>query len=104
MIAPEDQEARLRGDRHAVLVDELEPARALEVLLGEEDAHEILQPRALVLVQELPRTEVPLDDTNGWKMNTDSELELTGTACNTWRDPKTDTIEFNFPCEIFIIG
>ena len=49
-------------------------------------------------------TEVPLDDTNGWKMNTDSELELTGSACTNWRDPKTDTIEFNFPCEIFIIG
>ena len=49
-------------------------------------------------------TDVPLSDTNGWKMNTDSELELTGSACTNWRDPATDTIEFNFPCEIFIIG
>jgi hypothetical protein len=48
--------------------------------------------------------DVPLSDTNGWKMNTDTELELTGSACTTWRDPATNLIEFDFPCEIFIVG
>ncbi|HEY4184531.1 MAG TPA: hypothetical protein VGP07_05645 [Polyangia bacterium] len=47
---------------------------------------------------------IPLDDTNGWRMNTDTQLELTGSACDTWRDPATDTIDFKFPCDIFIVG
>ena len=49
-------------------------------------------------------SEVPLDDTNGWRMNTDTQLELTGSACKMWLEPTTTTIEFMFPCEIFIVG
>jgi len=48
--------------------------------------------------------DVPLDDTNGWRMNSDSELELTGSACTTWRDPASTDIKFDFPCEVFIVG
>lgn len=48
--------------------------------------------------------DVPLDDTNGWRMNTDTQLELTGSACDAWRQPDTNTIDFKFPCDIFIVG
>ena len=49
-------------------------------------------------------TDVPLDDMNGWRMNTDTQLELTGSACDEWRQPDTNTIDFMFPCDIFIVG
>jgi len=45
---------------------------------------------------------VPLSDTNGWHMLSETQLELTGSFCDTWRDPKTDTIHFDFPCDIII--
>jgi hypothetical protein len=48
-------------------------------------------------------TEVPLDNANGWRMNTETQLELTGTACETWRKPENTTIDFQFPCEIIVI-
>jgi hypothetical protein len=48
--------------------------------------------------------DVPLNDTNGWRMNTDTQLELTGSACDTWRAPATTMIDFQFPCQIFIVG
>ena len=48
--------------------------------------------------------DVPLDDTNGWRMNTDTQLELTGSACDEWRQPDTNTIDFKFPCDVFIVG
>jgi hypothetical protein len=46
---------------------------------------------------------VPLSDTNGWRMNSATQLELTGTACTTWRKPETTSIKFGFPCQIVII-
>jgi len=49
-------------------------------------------------------SEVPLDDTNGWRMNTESQLELTGKSCDTWRAPESKTVDFMFPCESFIVG
>jgi len=48
--------------------------------------------------------DVPLNDTNGWRMNTDTQLELTGSACDSWRQPATTMIDFMFPCDIFIVG
>jgi hypothetical protein len=48
-------------------------------------------------------TEVPLDDTNGWHMTSDTQLELSGTACDTWRKPENSTIDFQFPCQIIIV-
>jgi hypothetical protein len=48
-------------------------------------------------------TAVPLSDTNGWRMNSATQLELTGTACATWRKPETTSIKFGFPCQIVII-
>ena len=51
-------------------------------------------------------TEVPLDDAtnmNGWRMNSPTQLELTGTACDTWRMPNNMTIDFQFPCAIIIV-
>jgi len=48
-------------------------------------------------------TEVPLDDTNGWHMTSDTQLELSGTACDTWRNPANTTIDFQFPCQIIVV-
>ncbi len=45
---------------------------------------------------------VPLDDTNGWRMNTSTQIELVGDACNTWRMPDNNKIDWDFPCEIII--
>jgi hypothetical protein len=47
---------------------------------------------------------VPLDatSTNGWNMNSPTQLELFGPACTTWRAPNTDTIDFGFPCDIIV--
>lgn len=47
--------------------------------------------------------DVPLDSMNGWRMNNSTQLELVGSACDTWRKPETTTIDFNFPCGIIII-
>lgn len=55
--------------------------------------------KAHVLIQQM---DVPLDDTNGWKMTTESQLELVGTACDQWRQPTSTTIDFQFPCEIIV--
>jgi hypothetical protein len=48
-------------------------------------------------------TEIPRDDTNGWRMTSGTQLELTGSACATWRKPENATIDFQFPCQILII-
>jgi hypothetical protein len=47
--------------------------------------------------------DVPLNPMNGWRMNNSTQLELVGTACDTWRKPETTQIDFNFPCGIIII-
>jgi hypothetical protein len=47
--------------------------------------------------------EIPLDDTNGWHMTSDTQLELSGTACDTWRNPQNTTIDFQFPCQIIVV-
>jgi hypothetical protein len=55
--------------------------------------------QAKVLVENV---QVPRNDTNGWKMNGQTELELVGTACANWRMPNVDDIDFQFPCGIII--
>lgn len=45
---------------------------------------------------------VPLSTDNGWRMNTETQLELVGEACTTWRKPESTRIEFNFPCDIIV--
>jgi hypothetical protein len=45
--------------------------------------------------------EVPLNQ--GWRMNTDTQLELIGDACTKWRSPDSKNIEFRFPCEIIVV-
>jgi len=46
---------------------------------------------------------VPLSTENGWRMNTDTQLELVGDACTNWHDPKNTHIDFNFPCDIIVV-
>ena len=57
--------------------------------------------KASVLIEG---TAVPLDpgSANGWNMTTDIQLELFGSACDTWRNPDAKNIQFNFPCEIIV--
>jgi hypothetical protein len=46
--------------------------------------------------------EVPRNDTNGWRMNSATVLELAGTACTNWRAPQNTDIKFEFPCSAII--
>jgi hypothetical protein len=57
--------------------------------------------RASVLIEGML---VPLDpgSADGWNMTTDIQLELFGSACDTWRNPDAKNIKFNFPCEIIV--
>ncbi|MFZ5892303.1 MAG: vWA domain-containing protein [Myxococcota bacterium] len=45
---------------------------------------------------------VPQDGTSGWSMASASQLVLNGTACETWRSPNNNKIDFNFPCDAII--
>src|SRR5262249_18584379 len=45
-------------------------------------------------------TTIPLDNNDGWHMLTPTQLELSGSACATWRSMNAHTIDFKFPCEI----
>lgn len=50
-------------------------------------------------------TTVPLDSagTNGWHLNAASELELVGTACDSWKMPQNTNIDIQIPCSVIII-
>jgi hypothetical protein len=69
-------------DGKKITVDQTQLARAHVVVMG---------------------TEVALDDTNGWHMTTDTQLELSGSACELWRQPQNKTIDFQFPCELIVV-
>ena len=56
--------------------------------------------QASVILEGQP---VPLSPDNGWRMNTDTQLELVGSACATWHAPESLHISFNFPCEIIVV-
>ena len=45
---------------------------------------------------------LPLAQDNGWRMNSPTQVELVGSACATWNDPKNAHIDFNFPCDIIV--
>lgn len=45
--------------------------------------------------------EVPYDSTNGWQMNSATQLELVGDACALLKNA-TKGISFDFPCDIII--
>jgi von Willebrand factor type A domain len=45
---------------------------------------------------------IPLSDTDGWRMNSPTQLALVGSACTTWNLPDNTKIDFNFPCDIII--
>ncbi len=47
-------------------------------------------------------TEVARNDTNGWRMNSVTQLELVGSACTAWRMPNVTVIDFQFPCGTII--
>jgi hypothetical protein len=48
--------------------------------------------------------EVPLDMThsNGWYMPMDTQIELVGDACTSWRMPEKNKISWDFPCKILV--
>jgi len=41
---------------------------------------------------------VPMAASNGWHMNSSTELELVGSACANWRAASAQTISFEFQC------
>lgn len=43
---------------------------------------------------------VPMNASNGWRLNSSTELELVGTACANWRTAAAQTISFEFSCSI----
>jgi hypothetical protein len=43
---------------------------------------------------------VPFDDSNGWRMNSPTQLELVGSACDGWRVPSARKVTWDFPCPI----
>jgi hypothetical protein len=43
---------------------------------------------------------IPRSDANGWRMVNPTRLELVGSACATWRQPTSRSIDFNFPCGV----
>ena len=47
-------------------------------------------------------TEVPLSDSNGWHLATDTSVELVGAACDNWKQPENLAIDFRFPCDLII--
>jgi len=61
------------------------------------DVNQLDQANVLVMGSKVPRS-----DTNGWKMNGQTQLELVGTACTNWRKPDVNTIDFQFPCSTII--
>jgi hypothetical protein len=44
---------------------------------------------------------IPYDATNGWTMSTATQLDLVGTACQSWRATGMN-IAFNFPCDVLV--
>jgi hypothetical protein len=40
------------------------------------------------------------DDANGWRMATETQVEIMGAACQLLKSPQTQGINFDFPCEI----
>jgi hypothetical protein len=56
----------------------------------------------LITVQ-VQGTAVPLDATNGWRLNGTSELELLGSACSNWRMPQNTDIKIQIPCAIIVV-
>jgi hypothetical protein len=47
---------------------------------------------------EIPLMVAPA--TSGWRMNTETQLELVGSACEMWRQPANDDVAFDFPCGV----
>lgn len=47
---------------------------------------------------------VPLDPAgmNGWHMPTPTQIELVGAACENWRMPQNNKIDWDFPCDILV--
>lgn len=41
-------------------------------------------------------------DANGWQLRTETQVELLGGACQQLRNPATDGILFDFPCDVFV--
>jgi hypothetical protein len=56
--------------------------------------------KARVIVNGSP---VAFDPANGWSMLSETTVQLSGAACNSWRSPTVETsINFDFPCDIFV--
>jgi hypothetical protein len=48
---------------------------------------------------------IPLDEAagQGWRMASETQLVLEGSACDLWRQKDSDDIVFDFPCEVIVV-
>jgi hypothetical protein len=46
---------------------------------------------------------VPFDPSNGWRMLSETTVQLEGQACADWRAPGQSAIDFDFPCDVIIL-
>ena len=51
----------------------------------------------------IDNTEVSYDTPDGWRMLSETQLELQGAACALLRDPNTMGIHFDFPCDVITL-
>ena len=54
-------------------------------------------------VVEIDGVRVPFDPVNGFRMNSATELELTGSACAQLRRPDSKRVFIDFPCEAVLV-
>lgn len=46
---------------------------------------------------------VPFDEVDGWRMLSETTVELRGAACATWRAPEETSLDFDFPCDVIVV-
>ena len=46
---------------------------------------------------------VPFDATDGWRMLSETTVQLEGAACAAWREPVETSIDFDFPCDVIVV-
>jgi hypothetical protein len=54
-------------------------------------------------VVEIDGVRLAYDDADGWRMNSATQLELTGAACERLKQPDTRSVLIDFPCEAVVV-
>jgi len=72
----------------------------LQIVAGREDEGSVVI-ESISNPTGAPQAYAP-DGGDGWLVNTGTQIEHVGAACEALRDPETTGIEFGFPCDIII--